>query len=120
MGRFLSDLNMKIVFAFALFALIAMGAQGVPSCSSDPVPNSDGYCSCGASGDDLKLTSVSITPAGGTVQKGSPITPFASKTITVSETLPSEAPSGKYSGSAKATDQSGNEIACIDFAFTVQ
>lgn len=49
-----------------------------------------------------------------------PIAPFASKTITVSETLPSEAPSGKYSGSAKATDQSGNEIACIDFAFTVQ
>ena len=35
--RFLSDLNMKIVFAFALFALIAVAAaQGVPSCSSDP------------------------------------------------------------------------------------
>ena len=132
------------------------------------MPNSVGYCSCGSASDDLNLEDVTITPAGGTVSKGSnitvavtgsdsvqvtggsvtikvkygiitllshtydlctllaetpypcPVAPFTTKTISISEMIPSEAPSGKYSGSASAVDQSGNQIACINFAFSVK
>ncbi|KNC52590.1 phosphatidylglycerol/phosphatidylinositol transfer protein [Thecamonas trahens ATCC 50062] len=162
---------MKLFVVLVLVALAATAMASVPMCSSDPVPNSQGWCDCGASTDDAQIESVTISPSGGTVNKGSnvtltvtasdtktypvdtgstvtvqvkygiitllhhtydlctllndtpykcPIAPFASKTLSISEMIPSEAPSGKYTGKATAVDQKNNEIACIEFAFSVQ
>lgn len=49
-----------------------------------------------------------------------PIDPQSgSKTVTVSEEIPSDAPTGAYSGSASATDQEGHEIFSIEFSMSV-
>ena len=38
--------------------------------------------------------------------------------VSISEDIPYLAPPGNYSGNAKATDQNGQELACVDAKFT--
>eukprot|EP00300_Choanocystis_sp_HF-7_P024132 c25537_g1_i1.p2 GENE.c25537_g1_i1~~c25537_g1_i1.p2 ORF type:complete len:175 (-),score=36.45 c25537_g1_i1:23-514(-) len=48
-----------------------------------------------------------------------PVEPFGSRSVSVSEQVPSNAPAGTYTGSVIAEDQENNEILNIDFELQV-
>jgi len=39
-------------------------------------------------------------------------------TLNINQEIPDEAPPGKYDGTVKATDQNGQELACVEGKFT--